>query len=166
MDVQVLGFKALDQALAELPQYLRRPVVLGALKKGSRKIVRQARAGALRGTDPTKRGSKKQRKSRKSETIGHGADSIAARAAPVTKATTTTVTIGPDAAHWYMRFSEFGTSRQRKQAFLRPAFDANAEAAAQEVGEALWESLARAAERLRRQAESGKLSVRATRALS
>lgn len=165
MELQVVGYKQLDAALGELPQALRRNVVLAALRKAARPTVRDARSRAPRGKDPKRRGSKKQRRSKKSEGIGAGADSIAARAVRATTATTTTIAIGPDAQHWYLRFSEFGTARSRKQPFLRPAFDGNAERAAVDVGEALWEQLARTAARLAAQASSGKISKGASKAL-
>ena len=165
MDVQVLGFKELDRALGELPQAFRRPVVLAALKKGSRPIVRDARARAPRGDDPKRRGSKKQRRGGKAAALGAGADSIAARSVRATSATNTTVAVGPDKAHWYMKFSEFGTARSRKQAFLRPAFDSNAEGASVAIGQELWRQLERTAARLAAQASSGKLSAGARKAL-
>ena len=158
-DVQVLGFKELDAALAQLPESLRRQVVLRALRKAAQPMVRDARAKARRGKDPRKRGSMKQRKSGESEAIGHGADSIAARATKSDSPTEAAVAVGPDARHWYMKFLEFGSAHQAADRFLTPAFETNKEAAIQAIGQELWKEIAATAKRLARQAETGKLSA-------
>ena len=166
MDVQVVGFRDLDAALAELPQALRRAVVLAALKKAAAPMVRDARAKARRGKDPRRRGSMKQRKSGESASMGHGADSIAARAVKASSPNEASVVVGPDARHWYMKFVEFGTARQSPVRFLTPAFEINKEEAAQLVGEELWKALSASAKRLATKAEQGTLSAAARRALS
>ena len=164
-DMQVLGFKELDAALAQLPVALRRQVVLRALRRAAQPMVRDARAKARRGKDPRKRGSMKQRKSGESESIGHGADSIAARAAKSDLPTQAAVAVGPDARHWYMKFLEFGSAHQTADRFLTPAFETNKDAAVEAVGQELWKEIAATAKRLARQAESGTLSKAAARAL-
>jgi HK97 gp10 family phage protein len=160
----VVGFRELDAALAELPQALRRAVVLSALKRAARPIVRDARAKARRGKDPRRRGSMKQRTSGESAAMGHGADSIAARALRASTPNEASITVGPDVRHWYMKFVEFGTARQAPDRFLTPAFEINKEEAAQLVGEELWKSLSAAARRFARQAEQGQLGKRTQRA--
>jgi HK97 gp10 family phage protein len=165
MDVQVLGFRELDAALAQLPEALRRQVVVAALKKAAAPMVRDAKATARRGKDPRRRGSMKQRKSGESEAMGHGADSIAARAAPSETPYEAVVAVGPDARHWYMKFLEFGSAHQAPQRFLTPAFEVNKEAAVQAIGEELWKSLEATAARLARQAATSSLSPRALDAL-
>ncbi|MCE9635074.1 MAG: hypothetical protein K8T90_05145 [Planctomycetes bacterium] len=164
-DVAVVGFKELDAALAEIPASLRRNVVLAALRKASQPIVRDARARARRGMDPRRRGSMKQRKSGESLRIGPGADSIAARAIPSSVATEASVTVGPDARHWYMKFLEFGSARQSPARFLTPAFEVNKEAAVQLAGEELWKTISATARRLAKQAEAGTLSRKALEGL-
>jgi HK97 gp10 family phage protein len=164
-DVQVAGLKELDAALTEIPAALRRNVVLSALRRAARPIVRDARMRARRGTDPRRRGSMKQRKSGESLTMGPGADSIAARAVKSSVATEAAVTVGPDRRHWYMKFLEFGSARQAPERFLTPAFEVNKEAAVQLAGEELWKSIAATARRLARQAEAGTLGRRASEAL-
>jgi HK97 gp10 family phage protein len=52
---------------------------------------------------------------------GAGAASI--HAETVTDATGTHVRVGWDSAHWYMLFSEIGTSQAAARPFLRPALD-------------------------------------------
>ena len=110
---------------------------------------------ARRGSDPRRRGSQKQRSSGESERIGHGADSITARAVRTDRKNEAAIAIGPDAKHWYMLFVEFGTSRQAPDRFLTPAFEIHKERAVTLIGEELWKSLspdgqaARAAGRVR-----------------
>lgn len=58
----VKGLSDVDQALALLPQSMRRSVVLAALGKGAAPMVEEARARAPRSTgDAARRGSKKSR---------------------------------------------------------------------------------------------------------
>ena len=161
----VEGLGELDDTLAELPQALRRPVVLSALRRASKPMVRDARARAPRGTDPTRRGSRKQRRSGQSVAIGPGADSIRARAVRARSPHEATVAVGPDKKHWYMSFVEFGTSRQAPQRFLTPAFETHRVQAIETFGDALWKSISRLTKRLARKAAAGKLSRRAERAL-
>ena len=160
-DVQVVGFKELDAALAEIPASLRRNIVLAALRKAAQPIVRDARARARRGKDPRRRGSQKQRTKGESESMGHGADSIAARAVKSSSANEAAVSVGPDARHWYMKFLEFGSARQAPERFLTPAFEVNKEAAVQLAGEELWKTISATAKRLAKQAEAGTLSRKA-----
>jgi HK97 gp10 family phage protein len=164
-DVQVLGFKELDAALAQIPEALRRQVVLSALRKAALPMVRDARAKARRGKDPRRRGSMKQRKSGESESMGHGADSIAARAVKSESPNSAAVAVGPDARHWYMKLVEFGTARQAPDRFLTTAFETNKQAAIEAIGQELWKSIAATAKRLARQADAGRLSKSATEAL-
>lgn len=158
LEVGILGLREFDEALAQLPEALRRNVVLGALKKAARPIVKDARARAPRGTNPAKRGSKKQRRRGDSAAIGPGADSIAARAVRAALAADVAVAVGPDAKHWYLRFAELGTARQAPQRFLTNAFEAHKEAAVAAVGAELWKSLAATAARLAKKAQAGTLS--------
>ena len=83
---------------------------------------------------------------------------IAKRSAPAS------VTVGPDARHWYMKFVEFGSARQAPDRFLTPAFEINKDEAAQLVGDELWKSLSAAAKRFAKKAEAGTLSKLAQRA--
>ncbi len=161
----VEGLRELDDALAELPQALRRPVVLSALRRAAKPMIRDARLRAPRGTDPRRRGSRKQRRAGKSVAIGPGADSIKARAMRARSQYEATVAIGPDKKHWYMSFSEFGTSRQPPQRFLTAAFETHKVKAIETFGDALWQSISRKAARLARKAAAGKLGKRAERAL-
>jgi HK97 gp10 family phage protein len=166
VQIKIDGFADLDRALGELPQSVRRPVLLRALRKAAQPVVDQATATARRGRDPRKRGSKKQRTSGGSAWIGHGADSIKARPLRPISTNAAAVAVGPDAQHWYMKFLEFGTARQSPQRFLTPAFDAHKEDVLEQIGIELWNSIAAAAARLNRKAVAGTLTTVEREALS
>lgn len=163
--VRIAGLDELDRALAAIPQNLRRPVLIRALRSGSKGMVKQARATAPRGTDPSRRGSKKDRRSGRSKTLGPGADSIRARAVPAASQYRVDVAVGPDRRHFYMRFSEFGTSRQAGQRYMTKAFEANKADAIVKTAEELAVVIQNTAAKLRRDAQSGKLGARDERAL-
>jgi HK97 gp10 family phage protein len=162
--MQLLGFRELDQALGRLPEALRRDVVLKALRKAGEPMVDAARARIRRGTDPRKRGSKKQRKKGESATIGAAADSIAIRALRATTNTQVAAAVGPDAAHWYTRFQEFGSAHEPARRWLTPAFEETKETVMEQIGVELWLSMKATAERLAMQGDSGTLSKKAVRA--
>lgn len=164
--VKVEGLTELDAALAQIPQGLRRDVLLRTLRRASQPMVRSARARAPRGTDPRRRGSGKDRRSRRSTTLGHGADSIRARAVRATNPHRGEVAIGPDRAHFYMRFAEFGTSRQPAQRFLTAAYEEQKLEVLRAVGTELQVVIADTAAKLYRGAVAGKLSAKARRALA
>ncbi len=118
--VEISGLRELEAALLDLPTAWQRQVSLRALRKAAAPIVAAARARAPRGTNPAKRGSKRQRKTGESLKIGPGADSIRARAEPRSDDGTTSVSVGPDRAHFYMQFIEKGAAaafRHRGLAF-------------------------------------------------
>jgi len=166
IEVQTSGFAELDAALHQLPKALQRGVMLTALKKAAQPIVEAAKAKAPRGTDDKRRGSKKQRKSGESAEIGHGADSIAARAVRSDSPTSATVAVGPDAKHWYMKFAEFGTAHESPRRFLTPAFEENKLSVADRVGVELWAALQAKAAQLAGQAGRGALSDNTRRAFN
>ena len=60
---------------------------------------------------------------------------------------------------------EFGTSKMRARPTLRPAWDANKHRVLAVLGDELWFALARAARRLAKRAEAGKLSSKQIRGL-
>jgi len=159
--IDLSGFKELDDALVELPKAFRRPAMIAALKRAAKPIVNAARACARRGSDPAKRGSKKQRLSGQSEAIGPAADSIKARAVSqadvedvaTNQATkyasgpggTVQIAVGPDKAHWYYKFVEFGTSRQSGDHAITAAFEAHQQEFLKILGPALWSEIEKAA---------------------
>lgn len=99
-------------------------------------------------------------------TLGPGADSIRARAVRTTSSNRAEVAIGPDRAHFYMRFAEFGTSRQPAQRFLTAAYEEQKVEVLVEVTQQLQVVIADTASKLYRKAVQGGLSAKAQRALS
>lgn len=166
MSMQLVGFRELDDALGRLPEALRRDVVLKALRAAGEPMVDAAAARLTRGSDPRKRGSKKQRKSGESVAIGAAADSIAVRALRATTNTQVAAAVGPDAAHWYTRFREFGTSHEPARRWLTPAFETEKETVMERIGVELWASMKATAERLAKQGGAGTLSRKAVRAFT
>jgi len=120
---RVSGFKGLDEALAELPSAVRPAIVRRALRRAAQPIVDDARRRAPRGTDPRKRGSKKDRRTGKSAGLGPAADSIRATVVPSTSEHEASVAVAAGPRHFYLRFSEFGTSggRRRVHVGYRPS---------------------------------------------
>lgn len=182
MKIEVLGFKELDAALAELPSALRREVVLKALRRAADPMVREARARARRQANPRVRGGTSARE------MGPLADSIQVSAvkARAEFPNEAAVKLGPDADHYYGLFVEKGTRARPRiyhdnrgkirrntrghaatQAFeyLAPAFAMHAERAAQAIGEELWGVLAERARSLAKKAGKGTLSTKAREAL-
>lgn len=166
MRVDFAGLRKVDEALAAIPASMRRPVVLAALRKGSKPYVDAARAAAPRGDDPSKRGSAKMRRSGKSKTIGAAADSIKARALPASQSRLVTVSVGPSAQHFYLRFAEFGTARIPGRRFLTRAYEATKLEVADRTAAQLWLQVEATVRRLSSQAASGSLGGGARSALA
>ena len=182
MNVEVLGFKELDAALAELPAALRREVVLKALRRAADPMVREARARARRQPNPRRRGGYPAGEMKAL------ADSIQVSAVKPNASfpKEAAVKLGPDADHFYGLFVEKGTQARgrvyrdnrnkirrntrghaatRAFEYLAPAFAMHAERAAQAIGEELWEVLAERARSLAKKAGKGTLTTKAKEAL-
>lgn len=183
MRVQVIGFRELDEALAQLPATLRRDLVLRALKKAAAPMAREAKARARRQANPRRRGG------RPASELKPLADSITVSAVRSNSAfpNEVAVKLGPDKDHFYGLFVEKGTKRRgrvyrdskgkfrrnrRRHAatrafeFLEPAFQMHAERTAVVIGEELWKALAKKAESLAKKAEKGTLSKKAREGLT
>lgn len=156
---KVEGLPELERALTQLGKRIGRKVVTAALRAAVKPMVAAARAKAPKADRVLQKKSAKGK--RYTLQPGEGARSIKARVD--TKAQYPTVTIGPDANHFYMNFFETGYTvgirkedlrahrrfRRRRadntQAsghgrhipatpFLRPAFDAHAAGAIKDFG--------------------------------
>ncbi|MCK6478579.1 MAG: HK97 gp10 family phage protein [Planctomycetaceae bacterium] len=182
MRVAVVGFKELDEALAQLPKSLRRELVLGALKKAAEPMVREAKARVRRQANPRVRGGVPAGE------LKPLADSITVSAVKANSEfpNEIAVKLGPDADHFYGLFVEKGTKRRgrvyrddrgkfrrnkrrhsatRAFEFLGPAFAMHSERTAVAIGEELWRALAKKAEDLARKANKGTLSKKAKESL-
>lgn len=141
------GLKELDRALAELPKAVGKNVLRKIARKALGPVARDAKANAPRaegelaksiriGTTLTGRQRRWRRR--------HGAVEMF---------------VGPSwptGAHGHLQ--EFGTAHHGAQPFMRPAWDANRQQVLATISDDAWHELAKAARRLARQAETGKLS--------
>ena len=182
MRIAVVGFKELDEALAQLPKSLRRDLVLRALKKAAEPMVREAKARARRQANPRVRGGVSAAE------LKPLADSITVSAVKANSEfpNEIAVKLGPDADHFYGLFLEKGTKRRgrvyrddrgkfrrnrRRHAataafeFLGPAFQMHSERTAVAIGEELWRALAKRAGDLARKAQKGTISKMAREGL-
>lgn len=125
--------RALDRAGAELT----RTIVIAALKEAADPIRRDMAARMARGADAP-----------------HAADNVIVavvneidgeKLAPMEFA----VGIGPTKDFWYWFFQEFGTVRHSAQPAMRPALDAGAQRALKDIGNGLWDAIAKSAQRAR-----------------
>lgn len=119
--------RALDKAGAALT----RTIVLEALKAAADPIRRDMAARMARGADAP-----------------HAADNVIVAVVneidgdklnPMEFA----VGIGPTKDFWYWFFQEFGTVRHAAQPAMRPAMDAGAQRALKDIGNGLWDAIAK-----------------------
>jgi len=136
---KIEGVKELENAFMELPNSMQKQVLLSALKKASKPVVKDA-----------------QEKARKK--TGKGAKSIKARTNKNLKPVG--ISIGPSREEFHMSFIEFGTVTQSARPFLRPAWDANRFAVLQSMEKEIWNALTKKARTLARKAEKGTLGKR------
>ncbi len=137
--LKIEGFKELEDALRNLPQEVAGKVMRDALKRASQPMAEEAKRRAPRSDDPGPG--------------GHMADSIDVRTMRVTDGlddVETHLWIGPDRAHFYGLFQEFGTVHQGAKPFMRPAFDGLAQDTIDQFGKELGASIERAARKLNR----------------
>jgi HK97 gp10 family phage protein len=144
MQIEVEGFKDLDNALAELPKATARNALQRALMEVAQPIADDAKARApvdtgllRRRIEVSKRLSKRQaRLNRRSE------DKSFAE-----------VHVGPPSSSDIARMVEFGTSDAPAQPYLRPAWDAGWRKALDGMKEAIAAEIENARKRLARKAE-------------
>lgn len=125
---QILGASALDKVLGQLPGEIGEAVLQRALRKGAALIVRAARkrvpvrSGELKRAIAVNKGRRK-----KAERLLIGFRKPHSRRAHLT---------------------EFGTSTQPAQPFIRPAVEEQGQAAIDAIGEALGKEIDKAASKL------------------
>ena len=121
--------RALDRAGADLT----RTIVIAALKVAADPMRREMAAKMERGPDAP-----------------HAADNVIVAVvneidgeplAPMEFA----VGVGPTKDFWYWFFQEFGTVHHSAQPAMRPAFDAGIQRALKDLGNALWDAIAKSA---------------------
>ena len=139
ISMDITGHKELQRAFGELPKSMTKQVIVSALKKVSKPIVKEARDKAPKRT-------------------GKGAKSIKARTNKNLKPIG--ISIGPDRKNFHMMFVEFGTINQAAEPYLRPALDNNKGRIPKEFGKVVWPVLLKKVKTLRRKAEKGTLGKR------
>jgi HK97 gp10 family phage protein len=129
---QILGAAALDKVLGQLPRRIEEQTVLKALREGAKPIVKDAkkrvpvRSGKLKKAITVRKGSRRR-------TAKGGGQLVIGFKKPESRR-----------AH----LTEFGTSRQPAQPFMRPAIDAQGQAAIDAIGKRLGGDIEKAAEAL------------------
>jgi HK97 gp10 family phage protein len=129
---QILGAAALDKVLKQLPRKIEESVVLKALREGAKPIVKDAkkrvpvRSGKLKRAITVRKGSRKR-------TSKGGGQLVIGFKPPVSRR-----------AH----LTEFGTSTQPAQPFMRPAIEAQGPSAIEAIGKRLAGDIEKAAEAL------------------
>jgi HK97 gp10 family phage protein len=144
------GVKELERALKQLPKATAKTVLRRAASKALQPVAVDAeqRAPRLRGE--------------LAESVDVTTKLIRTQPGPTSKRGVT-VYVGPTAPHGHL--VEFGTSHSPAQPFLRPAWDGNKDLVLSIFKREIWTELARAAARLAKQAQAGKLGKAARRAL-
>ncbi|MET0154745.1 MAG: HK97-gp10 family putative phage morphogenesis protein [Rickettsiales bacterium] len=140
MEITFSGGGAINDVMQKLPERLRGNVAAGALRAGANvmreEIVRRA---------PVNKKCRKTFKGKRYRTLRENIRVTATH----TGAEGATVTIHTNAAFWGM-FSEYGTSKKSARPFFRPAIDATADAALEEIRKYLESRIAREVKSLQR----------------
>lgn len=142
------GVKELEGVFSALPKRTSKQVLRNGLKLAAKPIAAAAKMNLLASGWDSKEAS----------------DSVRIRAMKNIKVDAA-VTIGPDSKHWYAALFEYGFRSRRPEPWLRPAWDAEARMAYESLSKYLLTALDKLAQRLTKQAYSGKLSREGRRAL-
>jgi len=152
---KITGDKALERALKELPKSMAKSVLVSAMRKAAKPVLRDAKARVHVRTGDLKKSLAIGTKLTQGQSRGN------ARGKNVPQ-----IFIGarwPTGAHAHLE--EFGTAKTPAHPFLRPAWDANKERVLDSLGKEIWAVLAKKARQLAAKAAAGKLSKTAQRAL-
>ena len=149
-----ISSKNLERALKRLPKAMGKSVLRAAAKKALRPVLTAAQANAPVGrTGRYKKSfaikstlSKRQRRGRAKLSRGG-------------------VVMYVGSTDSKAHLLEFGTFKMRARPTLRPAWDANKHRVLAVLSDEIWFALARAARRLAKRAEAGKLSSKQIRGL-
>lgn len=119
--VRFKGLELLTKTLRTLPKKVEKKVIMKALRKGGRVIIKDARARV-----PVRTG--KLRKS------------LFQKAAPARRGKLL-LQVATKKEAWYAHLVEFGTSTTRAQPFLRPAMDSKTNEAIAEIGKQIFQGI-------------------------
>ncbi|KQS86943.1 HK97 gp10 family phage protein [Rhizobium sp. Leaf383] len=142
--VKIVGLKELDQALGQLPKATGKAVLRKVLMEAGEPVAQAARANAPRLTlnlvETTDVGTKLTRR----QASLHKSQSKDARAF-------SEVFVGTSDPAGMQ--DEFGNEHQAAEPWLRPAWDGKKDATLDQISNALWGEIERAAKRLARKAK-------------
>jgi HK97 gp10 family phage protein len=152
--VQIEGLKELEKALGELPKALRKPVVARMLRKAAQPLAEAMRSMAP--DDPVTQGDDLRTGITVSPNLSPRQKGLHKKMFADDKAAVE-MFVGPNAAHYYGFFQEFGTVHHGPQPFVRPAWDAGKEPLLARIKDDLWLEINKAAARLaKRRAKAAK----------
>jgi HK97 gp10 family phage protein len=153
--VKIEGLEELRRRFRRLPVEVQEQELSGAVMKGAAVIGRDAqeRAPVLKEPHPKRTPGLLKRMIRWTRGVRRGSEASAF--VSVRRPGKGAMRKGKQAGKasseidpWYWKFIEFGTSKMRAMPFLRPAFDAKKEAAADEIKKALAAGVERQAKKL------------------
>lgn len=131
------GGEAMKRALDTAGSALTKTIVLAALREAADPIRRDMAARMARGADAPHAGD--------NVIVATVNEIDGEKLAPLEFA----VGIGPTKDFWYWFFQEFGTVHHAAQPAMRPAMDAGAQRALRDIGNGLWDAIAKHASRSR-----------------
>lgn len=151
--ISVSGFKEIEAVLKQMPDYIAKRVVDGALRKAAQPVLEEARQTAPVGAESKGRIRTRRSKSGKVSIDNYGKLRLNLRIMKLRDrqtpyASTVVVTVGQ--AFWGM-FQEFGTKKMPNpphKGWMRRAFDAKASTAINTLRTELVSGIERAAKRL------------------
>lgn len=124
--IQITGLSDLEKRLRELPDKLAKNVLRGAVRAGAAVIQKEAKAKVPIAAGPYLHGRKGIKTWYRPGTLKKG---IKVRSAPRGKAKGIEYWVYVSRNLFWWRFAEFGTSKMAAKPFMRPAFEAQKEAA-------------------------------------
>lgn len=147
--IRLHGAKEMEAVLKQLPDYISKRVVTGALRSGAKVVLEEARRLAPVGHESKGRVRLRTTKKGKVTIANYGKLKLNLRIVDITRkrehSATMAVSVGK--AFWGM-FLEFGTRFMAKRPFMRPAFEATQYAALDAIGKSLGDGIEKAAKKL------------------
>lgn len=148
--IHIHGARELERVLKQLPDYIAKRVVVGALRQGAKVVLAEAQARAPVGQEA--KGRLQLRRNRRGKIVVANPGKLKQSLGIVTVAAkrtahSATVAVSVRKAYWGL-FLEFGTRKMAARPFLGPAFEATKGAALEAFGRALGDGMEKAARRL------------------
>lgn len=139
----------METVLKQLPDYIAKRVVTGALRSGAQVILDEARELAPVGTESKGRVRLRRTKRGKITVANYGKLKLNLRLVNITRQRehSATVAVSVGKAFWGM-FLEFGTRFMGKRPFMRPAFESKKHEALLAMREKMAEGIEQAAKKL------------------